>query len=68
MDDRELIQRLFSLATGIASNAVEIAVAGQNRKNTPSRNMALTSQLEAAAGDVLVLAKVIALCERRNRS
>ena len=31
MDDRELIQRLFALATGITSNAVEIAVAGQNR-------------------------------------
>ena len=68
MDDRELIQRLFALATGITSNAVEIAVAGQNRKNTCKRNTALASQLEAAAGGMLILAKALALCERRNRS
>jgi hypothetical protein len=67
-DDRELIQRLFALATGTASNASEIAVEGQNRKNAPERNTALAARLEAAAGDVLILAKAIALCARRNYS
>ena len=51
-DHRETVQRLFAIATMLASEAQEIAVAGQSPKLRGARRHALISKLQGRAAEL----------------
>lgn len=58
-DRRELIQRLFAVATMIASEAEELAVNGQSPKLSSRQYQATARQLLKRADDLLDVARAI---------
>jgi hypothetical protein len=58
-DQRELIQRLFAVATMLASEIEEIAVKGQSPKLTDKRRTWLTYRLLGKSHDLAALSKSI---------
>jgi NTP pyrophosphatase (non-canonical NTP hydrolase) len=66
-DDAAIVQRLFALATGVASEAAEVAVAGQNSRNSVETATSLATRLEDFAADLLSLANAIHVCARTIR-
>ena len=66
-DDREIVQRLFAVATGVASEAVEAAVMGQNGRISLERAAAIAARLEGLAASLLSLASAIQVCAQTPR-
>jgi hypothetical protein len=58
-DQRELIQRLFAVATMLASEIEEIAVKGQSPKLTEKRRTRLTYRLLGKSHDLAALSRSI---------
>jgi hypothetical protein len=66
-NDAAIVHRLFALATGVASEATEAAVAGQNAKNSLQTTTTLATSLEDYAADLLSLANAIHVCARTTK-
>ncbi len=75
MDDdyRELANRLFATATAMLEDVIEVAVAGQSPRLTPSRLADHGRRLQAAAREIAIIAETSVIVanpgvnRRRNR-
>ena len=75
MDDdyRELANRLFATATAMLEDVIEVAVAGQSPRLTPSHLADHGRRLQAAARDIAIIAETsmivanLGVDRRRNR-
>ncbi len=56
-DDRELLRRLFGVATELIENAHEVAIAGQSNTLAAPDYATTARRLQAAARDIAVLAE-----------
>ena len=75
MDDdyRELANRLFATATAMLEDVIEVAVAGQSPRLTPSQLSDNGRRLQKAARDIAIIAEAamivanLGVDRRRNR-
>ncbi len=75
MDDdcRELTNRLFATATALLEDVVEVAVAGQSSRLTPSQFADHGRRLQSAAHEIAIIAEAAVIVanpgadRRRNR-
>ncbi|MCI0740823.1 MAG: hypothetical protein L0Y72_17370 [Gemmataceae bacterium] len=67
MDDeyRELAHRLFAAATAMLEDALDLAVAGQSPRQSPSRLAKHGCRLRAAAHDLAVIAEAATIAANR---
>lgn len=68
---RELVQRLFALATEILEDTVEAAVAGQSNKRSRTQCVRYAREISAAGGDLISIAHAIdttTLCGGRAKT
>ena len=56
-NDRELLNRLFTAATAMLEDAIEVAVRGQSPRLKPSQLADASHRLQAAAWDIAVIAE-----------
>ena len=56
-DNRELANRLFATATAMLEDVIEVAVAGQSPRLTPSHLADRGRRLQAAAQDIAIVAE-----------
>ena len=75
MDDdcRELTNRLFAMATALLEDVIEVAVAGQSPRLTPSQLADHGRRLQSAAHEIAIIAEAAVIVanpgadRRRNR-
>ncbi len=75
MDDdcRELTNRLFATATAMLEDVIEVAVAGQSPRLTPSQLADHGRRLQSAAHEIAIIAEAavivanLGIDRRRNR-
>ena len=75
MDDdyRELANRLFATATAMLEDVIEVAIAGQSPRLTPSQLADHGRRLQSAAHDIAIIAEAAVIVaipgvnRRRNR-
>ena len=60
-NDRDLANRLFATATAMLEDAMEVAVAGQLPRLSPSQLSDVGRRLQAAAHDIVVIAEAAAI-------
>ncbi len=63
MDDdcRELTNRLFATATALLEDVIEVAVAGQSPRLTPSQLADHGRRLQSAAHEIAIIAEAAAI-------
>ena len=65
-DDRELVNRLFTVATARLEDAMEHAVAGQSPKVSSSRLFAHAIRLQARVQEVATIAEAAMIVSRSD--
>ncbi len=66
--DRELVNRLFALATSMLEDTSVVAAAGQSPRLNPTQLADRARELQDAARDIAIIAKAAAIVSNRGEN